>query len=208
MQVRGYLEVGFPIDLLFLISNKESITMAIETSRITLHMVSSLDGFIAKRDGDISWMQSADNYEKGITLSEEYISNFLNSIDCYVMGSYTYEHALELGWPYGDKPVWVISSRKLQSDRSQVEFFSGDLRELAGILKKSYDNIWMVGGPALTKEFLNLNLVNNIVITIAPIILGDGLLFFNYVGKEIKLHLKDVMAFNDGMVELCYEIRD
>ena len=88
-------------------------SMAREEPRITLHMVSSLDGFIATKDGDISWMHSTDHFERGVILSDQDIADVLNSIDCYVMGSRTYEHALELGWPYGDTPVIVLTSRNL-----------------------------------------------------------------------------------------------
>lgn len=70
--------------------------MTTASPKVTVHMVSSLDGFIAKKDGDISWMQSTDNYEEGVALTEVYIADFLKSIDCFVMGSRTYEHALEL----------------------------------------------------------------------------------------------------------------
>ena len=65
----------------------------------------------------------------------------------------------------------------------------------------------MVGGSKLTKEFLTLDLADEIVLTIMPTILGDGLLFFDHVGIEQNLHLKDMTAFKDGMVELCYEIK-
>lgn len=72
--------------------------MSASTSKITLHMVASLDGFIAKKDNSVSWMQSTDHYEKGKTLTDKEIATFLDSIDCYVMGSRTYEHALESSW--------------------------------------------------------------------------------------------------------------
>ena len=170
-------------------------------------MVSSLDGFIAKRDGSVTWMRSTDSYEKGIELTKEYIEEFLNSIDCYIMGSRTYEHAVELGWPYGDTQVFVLTKRDLKSDRESVGFLSGDLTEIiCHKLKPAYKNIWMVGGTTLTKEFLKLRLADEINIAIMPILLGDGMLFFDYIGKEVLLHLKDVRAFNDGMVELVYEI--
>lgn len=171
-------------------------------------MVTSLDGFIAKRDGDISWMQSTDYYEEGIVLTEAYIADFLKSIDCYVMGSRTYEHALELGWPYGNVATIVLTNRNLKTDKENVEFYAGDLHKLLqDRLKPKYKNIWMVGGTVLTKEFLRHGLADDIVITIMPIVLGDGKLFFDYIGKEHRLHLKDVTAFKDGMVELWYEIR-
>lgn len=181
--------------------------MMTEKSKVTIHMVSSLDGFIARKDGDISWMQSKDNFEKGVTLTEEYIAEFLKSINCYIMGSRTYEHALELGWPYGDVPVIVLTNRELYSDKENVEFYSGDLKNLViDRLKPNYKNIWMVGGAIITKEFIRLKLADEIIISIMPIILGNGTLFFDFIGREQMLHLKDVTGYKDGMVELCYEI--
>lgn len=171
-------------------------------------MVSSLDGFIAKKDGSVSWLHSKDNYEKGKTLSEEEIEAYLKSIDCYVMGSRTYEHALELGWPYGEVPVIVLTHRNLTSDRENVEFYSGDLDKLINDqLKPNYQYIWMVGGAMATKEFIRLGLADEIILSIMPIILGDGTLFFDYIGLEQDLHLKDVIAYKDGMVELSYELK-
>ncbi len=181
--------------------------MTANSSKITIHMVSSLDGFIAKKDGDISWLQSTDHYEKGITLSEEGIKKYLEGIDCYVMGSKTYEHALELGWPYGDKPVVVLTNRTLTKDKENIIFQSGDLNIIVSQLKSIYKNIWMVGGAMLTKEFMKLKLVDDIIISIMPITLGNGILFFDYIGQEQALHLKDVTAYKDGMVELWYEVR-
>lgn len=170
-------------------------------------MVASLDGFVAKKDGDISWMQSLDHYEKGMVLTEAYIADFLKSIDCYVMGARTYEHALELGWPYGDTPVVVLTNRDLKSERESVSFYSGDLHQLLeGHLQAHYRSVWMVGGPMLTKAFLQAGLADEIVMSIMPVILGDGLLFFDYIGRQQRLHLKNVNTYQDGMVELSYEI--
>lgn len=169
-------------------------------------MVSSLDGFISSRDGSISWMQSKDHYEMGAELTEEEIAAFLEKIDCYVMGSKTYELALELGWPYGDVPIVVLTNRKLTSDKKTVNFYSGDLQQLVNQLKANYNHIWMVGGAKLTKEFIQLKLADEIVMSIMPVILGDGILFFDYVGIEQALHLKSVKAYKDGMVELTYAI--
>ena len=86
--------------------------MKTENSRITIHMVSSLDGFIAKKDNSISWFDTSCNYDKGVEGQNP--EEFLKKIDCYVMGSRTYELALELsksyGWAYGDKPTIVITN--------------------------------------------------------------------------------------------------
>lgn len=170
-------------------------------------MVSSLDGFIAKKDGDVAWMQSKDTYPEGIELTEEYIAEFLESVDCYVMGSQTYEHAIELGWPYGETPVFVLTHRDLKSNKKSVQFLSGDLTKIVNDeLKPKFENIWMVGGTMLTKEFLQLGLADEICIATVPTLLGDGTLFFDNIGKEILLHLKKATVFKDGIVEVVYEI--
>ena len=100
-------------------------------STVTLHMVSSLDGFIAKKDNSIAWLENAGSvYEAGASVTAEEAAEFVQAIDCYVMGSRTYEHALELGWVYGDTPVIVVSSREWPPARKNVEFYAGDLKEL------------------------------------------------------------------------------
>jgi len=79
-------------------------------ARVTLHVVSSLDGFIARKDNSISWLDvNGSVYEAGVSISEEEAATFVKAIDCYVLGSRTYEHALELGWPYGDTPTVVVT---------------------------------------------------------------------------------------------------
>src|SRR5690242_9232770 len=108
---------------------------------VTLHVVMSLDGFIAKKDNSVSWMDSpGDVYEKGVT--EGGGDDVFASIDCFVLGSRTYEHALELGWPYGDTPTIVVTNRKLPSTRKSVEFYAGDLKRLVDEkLAPRYGNI-------------------------------------------------------------------
>jgi dihydrofolate reductase len=173
-------------------------------STVTLHVVSSLDGFIAKKDNSVSWMDSSgDVYERGVTDDDG--AEVIQSIDCYVLGSRTYEHALQLGWPYGDTPTVVMTNRELPSTRESVEFYSGDLKRLVGeILAPRYGNIWLVGGAMLGQSFLRLGLVDEIRLMIAPVILGDGLHLFGDSGTEQKWHLKSVVAYKNGFVELSY----
>jgi len=179
-----------------------------EASKITVHMAASLDGFIARRDGGVDWMQTNDHYEQGADeLDAQAVEEYLKSIDCYVMGARTYEHALELGWVYGDTPTVVVTHRNLSAARRSVEFFRGDLRELVEQrLKPRYRNIWMVGGANLTREFLRQGLADEIRIVFLPIVLGGGLPFFDAVGLELPLHLKEATPYKSGLVELCYEI--
>ena len=184
--------------------------MIANASKVTVHMVASLDGYIEKKDGDVSWLEVADSYEKGISDedSEKMMSEDLSSIDCYVIGSRTYEATLQLGWPYGDMPVFVLTHRDLPCDKQSVSFYSGDLEKLVrDRLAPKYKNIWLVGGSVLVKDFLRLNLVDDIKITLAPIIIGEGTPFFDLIGIEQPLHLKDVTAFKSGFVELWYELK-
>lgn len=183
--------------------------MATDEFKLTIHMVSSLDGIIAKRDNSISWFDTTDVYDKGVDGQDP--DEFLKTIDCYVMGSKTYEHALELsksyGWAYGDKPTFVLTKRNLTSDRPNIEFYSGDLAKLVNErLKPKYKSVWVAGGAILTKELIQQKLANEIRVSILPIILGDGLLFFDNIGQEQALHLKDTTAYKNGMIELCYEM--
>ena len=171
---------------------------------VTLHVVSSLDGFIAKKDNSVSWMDSpGDVYEKGVT--EGHAGDVLASIDCFVLGSRTYEHALELGWPYGDTPTVVVTNRQLPSTRNSVEFYSSDLKRLVREnLAPRYGNIWLVGGAMLGQSFLRLGLVDEIRLMIAPVTLGEGLHLFGDSGMEQTWHLKNVVGYKNGFVELSY----
>ena len=186
--------------------------MAADTFKLTIHMVSSLDGYIAKKDNNISWFETGDSYENGVTVTAEEVKEFLKNIDCYVMGSRTYEHALELsksyGWAYGDVPTIVLSHRELPVNRPNIELYSGDLHQLVNEqLKPKYQNVWLVGGAELTKDFIRLKLADEIRQSIQPIILGDGMPFYDQIGQEQALHLKDLKAYKSGMVELVYEIK-
>lgn len=169
-------------------------------------MVCSLDGFIAKPDGDVSWMQTSEHYENGKTLTEQEIADFLSKIDCYVMGARTYKHALKLGWPYGDKPVVVVSSKASDKVTENVEFYSGSLSNLVKDLRAEHKEIWMVGGAELTRSFLHESLADKLVVSILPVVLGSGIRFFDNLEKELKLSLQDSVTYKDGMVELTYQI--
>ena len=175
-------------------------------------MVSSLDGMIAKKDNSVSWFETPDHYEKGKGITEQDTAEFLKTIDCYVMGSRTYEHALELsklyGWAYGDTPTIVITHRNLPVERQNIEIYSGDLNKLVNErLRPNYRNVWVVGGAALAKDFILSKLADEIRLSVMPVILGDGTLFLDHIGQEQALHLEDVTAYKSGMVELCYTIR-
>src|SRR5438046_4290787 len=96
-------------------------------SRVTIHMVASLDGFVARKDGSVDWLETSDEFAGGETMDPGFVEAFLKTIDCYVMGSRTYETALRfeakgLGLSYGDKPTFVLNSRALPRTGATVAF--------------------------------------------------------------------------------------
>ena len=187
--------------------------MASSDSYVTIHMAASLDGFIARKDGRVDWLETPDEFAGGESLDPAFVEAFLKTIDCYVMGSRTYETALSfegkgLGWPYGDKPTFVLTSRALPRTRDTVEFYSGDLAQFVnGRLRLKFRRIWFVGGGAVAGECLRLGLADEIRYSILPILIGDGIPFFEDLDRDIALHLTEVKAYKSGMVGLCYEVR-
>ena len=188
--------------------------MANPDSRVTIHMAASLDGFIARKDGRVDFLETSDEFAGGDTLDPGFVEAFLETIDCYVMGSRTYETALRFealgfGWSYGDKPTFVLTSRKLPRTRNTVEFHSGDLAQFVnGRLRTRFRSIWVVGGGVVAAECLRLGLADEVRYSILPILIGDGISFFDKLGRDIALHLAEVKAYKSGMVELRYEVRD
>jgi dihydrofolate reductase len=191
----------------------EGEALAATASRVTIHMAASLDGFIARKDGRVDWLETADEFADGDTLAPEFVEAFLKTIDCYVMGSRTYETALSfesrgMGWSYGDKPTFVLTRRELPRTRETVEFCSGDLAQFVnGRLRPTFRAIWFVGGGRLCGDCLRLGLADEVRYSILPVLIGDGIPFFKKLGRDIALHLAEVKAYKSGIVEIRYEVR-
>ena len=182
-------------------------------SRVTIHMAASLDGFIARKDGSVDWLETADEFADGDTMDPGLVEAFLNTIDCYVMGSRTYETALTfeakgLGWSYGDKPTFVLTRRALPRTRDSVQFYSGDLAQFVnGRLRPTFHSIWVVGGGMVSAECLRLGLADEVRYSLLPVVIGDGIRFFEKLDQDVALHLVEVKAYKSGMVALRYEVQ-
>ena len=187
--------------------------MTTPPARVTIHMAASLDGFIARKDGRVDWLETSDEFSGGETLDPEFVEAVRKSIDCYVMGSRTYETALGFvnqgfGWVYGDTPTFVLTSRELPRARESVQFYAGDLVQLfQEKLRPAFRNIWCVGGGAVAGECLRLGLADEIVYAILPVVIGEGIPFFQQLDRDVALHLAGLKAYKSGMVELRYEVR-
>ena len=180
---------------------------------VTIHMAASLDGFIARKDGRVDWMETVDECAGGEAMDPEYIAAFLKTIDCYVMGSRTYETALRFeaqgyGWAYGNTPTFVLTSRSLPKTRDTVTFHSGDLAEFVNTtLRPRFTSIWFAGGGTVAAECLNRGLADQLRYSILPVLIGDGIQFFDTLDKDVALHLVESKAYKSGMVALRYEVR-
>lgn len=187
--------------------------MTSSESRITIHMAASLDGFIARNDGSVDWLETADEFPAGDTMDEEFVQGVLDSIDCYIMGSRTYETAIRFeaggaGWMYGSKPVFVLTTRQLPRNRDSIEFYSGDLGALINErLRPRFRSIWLVGGGAVAGECLRRGLADEISYAQLPVLIGDGIRFFDRLDADVPLHLAEVKAYRTGMVEMRYEVK-
>lgn len=176
--------------------------------RITLHMVASLDGYIAKHDNSIDWFEAGHDFPSGKAFEDP--TEFLKTISAYVMGAKTYELALALskehGWAYGDTPTIVLTHRDLPIERENVELFNGALTDLVQNRLAPFGNVWVAGGAEVVKQFLQQGLAHEIRMTILPVLLGGGVPFFDAVGIEQRLELLEVTAYKNGMVEMQYAV--
>lgn len=180
-------------------------------SVVTVHMAASLDGFIARRDGRVDWMETSDVFESGESMRAADVAAFLATIDCYVMGARTYERALAFeaqgsGWAYGQTPVVVLTHHPLPA-RSGVEFYAGDMVHLLGTrLRPKHRNIWCVGGADLAASMLRLGLADEIRVSVLPVAIGDGISFFAGLDRDVALHLVEITAYRSGIVALRYSV--
>jgi dihydrofolate reductase len=171
-----------------------------------VYIATSLDGYIAKKDGDINWLHEIDN-PNGDDFG---YSEFVKTIDALVMGRNTYEKVLSFGgdWPY-PKKVFVLSNSLKEVDPSlsdKAEIISGDLKEVVSSLaNKGFNNLYIDGGATI-QNFLKEDLIDEIHITRVPIILGDGIPLFKSQNFDIKLQHLRTKSFDNGLVQSKYRM--
>lgn len=172
--------------------------------KVILYIATSLDGYIAREDGDVSWLDAYQG-EKG----EDYgYSEFYKSIGTVISGSKTYEVTLSLGGAdsFSNKKLYVITRRELEKPaKANIEFYSGDLTRLVKSIKASSDkDIWLLGGGKLIGSFVNESLIDEFMIFVVPIILGEGIALFQNTEKEAELRLMGSKQYLSGLVLLHY----
>lgn len=171
--------------------------------KVTYYVASSLDGYIAKEGGDVSWLE-----ELGIPMEETGYEEFYSTVDALVMGRKTYDMIVSFGqWPYGDKPVWICSRGKITTMKG-CNLKVGNTPEEAYKAAKDLNNkhLWLVGGGNLASSFLQKNLLTDISLSLMPIILGGGIKLFGDLPIPIKMNKENQAPHKSGFIQLEYAI--
>jgi dihydrofolate reductase len=163
----------------------------------------SLDGFIARADGGLDWLPEGGGEEHGYEA-------FMASVDALVIGRKTYETVLAFdAWPYGQKPVYVLSTRPLAPAPAGalVERMSGDpTRIVAQLEVRGIGHIYVDGGITI-QRFLAAGLIQRLIITRVPVLLGDGIPLFGPLPHDIRLKPVGTRQYASGLVQSEYLIQ-
>ncbi len=171
--------------------------------KITYYVASSLDGYIARENGDVSWLDGL-----GIPMEETGYNEYFATVDGLVMGSNTYDVICKFGaWPYENKPTWVCTKGEIKpikgANLQKANSPEGTIKE-ANELKVNH--LWLVGGGNIAGYFLKHNLLTNISLSQMPIVLGGGISLFGSLNDTKRIQLKDCKIISGKFLQMEYEI--
>jgi len=177
--------------------------------KCSVYIAASLDGYIAKTDGDIEWLNNPEYVpmgEGGLGYEQ-----FISGIDTIVMGRNTFEKVLSFDfWPYEGTPVVLLTSRGMEipahlSDKVMIE--SGEPEEVVKKLAEQGKKHLYIDGGKTIQRFLESGLIHEITITQIPVLLGDGIPLFGKTGVDTALRLIENTAYENGFVQSRYEVK-
>lgn len=177
--------------------------------KTSVYIATSLDGFIAREDGALDWLPGSDGQDD---TDEDYgFHAFMAGIDTLVMGRNTYELVLSSGqWPYGGKRVIVLSNTldKLADELPDtVELKAGPPTALAAQLQASGTQHLYVDGGKTIQGFLKAGLIDEIIITRVPVLIGRGLALFGPLEQDITVQHLQTRTYDNGFVQSRYAIK-
>ena len=167
---------------------------------LKLFVAVSLDQFIARSDGRVDWLFTDQDYG---------YQEFYQSIDTLLMGRKTYDQVLTFGeYPYPEKKSYIFTRNPALKAKAPIEFVSSDSSEFIKNLKqKSGKDIWLVGGGELTRYCFQHHLIDELILSIHPILLGEGIPLFSGLPQDIPLQFVAVKNFSTGLVQAHYQIQ-
>jgi dihydrofolate reductase len=172
--------------------------------KVTYYVAASIDGYIAKDDGDVSWLD-----ELNIPMEKTGYDAFFSTVDALVMGRKTYEMICSFGaWPYGKKPTWICSHNNINAiDGINLRKSTTPEDVVKDARKENASHLWLVGGGILAEYFMNASLLTDIIITQMPIILGGGIPLFAPTIHSKSVELKGCKESDLGFVQLEYVMK-
>jgi dihydrofolate reductase len=174
------------------------------TRKIIVHIATSADGYIARPDGDIEWLSSRPAPKGFYGLPK-----FERSVDAKIIGRKTYDVSVALGARFGGKDMHYVFSRRPApaSVPTGVEFVREPIRRFVERLRKNPGkNIWMMGGGEIIASFLDEGVIDEIVISIVPMFIGEGIPLIAPRHRDVPLRLLSARQFPDGVVQLHYQV--
>ena len=165
--------------------------------KVILNIATSLDGFIARKDGSVDWLPEINNTKEDYGMKE-----FLDSVGTVILGNTTYA---KFGAHYPNKKCFVFS-RKNSGKKDNITYVNSNVQDFINGLSENDENIWLVGGADIVKEFLKNNLIDKFVITVIPTVLGEGIPLFGDGCGEHKLKLQNIMSYDSSVIQLRYQL--
>ncbi|WP_394130080.1 dihydrofolate reductase family protein [Shewanella maritima] len=183
--------------------------------KCSVFIAASLDGYIAAEDGSVDWLHTSGNIQAYMSDNPDMgFSDFIASVDCMIMGRKCMEKIASFNltdeqWPYKGVKVFVLSHTLTAPPTSligKVNMISGDIPAiLARLSEQGYQHAYIDGGTTIT-AFLNLQLIDNLVLTQVPVILGKGIPLFGELSNSVKLQQAKATAFANDFVQLHYSV--
>jgi dihydrofolate reductase len=172
-------------------------------SKTIIYISMTLDGFIAGKDDDLSWLAPYMGVDYGY-------KDFYDGIGAIILGKRTYDHIINnWDWPYSNVPVFVLSKDSLANKPANAEIYSvdGNIADVLTRAKAKTDkNIWIGGGAQIVQEFLNQKLADELNVTIVPQLIGGGIRLFDNIDSADTPSLIDVKQYDKGLVQLIYRL--
>ncbi|MEM8560637.1 MAG: dihydrofolate reductase family protein [Pseudomonadota bacterium] len=183
--------------------------------KCSVFIACSADGYIATSDGATAWLESSGDTSADLGADSDMgFARFIASVDCMIMGRRTLEAIADMNlsdeqWPYGDICLALLS-RTLKTVpgplHDRVEFVQSDIRQLLAKLEARGCCHAYVDGGATISAFLEEKLIDEMTITIAPVLLGDGLPLFHRLASSIKLENARAKVFANGFIQIQYTV--
>jgi dihydrofolate reductase len=183
--------------------------------KFSVFIATSADGYIATKSGDISWLEQAGDKDVDMgNLADMNFATYLSTVDCMVMGRKCMEKISSFNlssdqWPYGEIPIYALSktlSEAPENLKGKVTMYSGEIPDLVKLLKEAgVRSVYVDGGTTIT-SFLNFGLINEMTITRAPILLGEGIPLFGKTKSPIRLSNAQVKAYPNNFIQVKYEV--